>query len=299
MDKCSSFLADTCTKKLIGLLESIGSSIEDKSVYKNTLKYHILNDPFISIEIESNQSFSIFENSAGTIATNSKAIAEARIADYLLGVARVRRQYKDLLQLKSSNINNAWLLVSTYYCAYFACVELGKLFDRIPLSFDSSDIQIFKNKATGSAYSQFFDNISGNYNFSGTIRADKLVFNSIGKKPHVVAWDNLIYILKKVFKGKDWLEAKYYISILEKDELSPSVIRNIWNYKRSDYFGTTGDKIGAEFRKLVSNNVGANNWMVKKQNHIEDYDPCIIPVLCELVATSIIESKERILNILV
>lgn len=291
MNKCTQTISDRCTQILAGYVTCGKFTLSDKLSFSSTLKFSIINDPFISIDIDSPTEFSISESVGGYILSNSSAIAEARIADFLLGAGRVQRQYDDILRMKANGTNTAWLLVSTYYCAYFSCIEICKLFDRISMSFEQDDISDMMIKATGPYHAQFFS--SGNTNFVGSEYAGKIVFRSVGAKPHTAAWDNVLYSVRKIFSKKSWPEADRYIDILSNNAYSPSRIRNSWNYKRSDYFGSTGDEIGIEFKKLIGNSGGATSWLNRKFPKIDIQDPCIVAVLCEAMAPAVIEAARR------
>jgi hypothetical protein len=291
MDRCTQTLADKCVAALAALTEVSALVSHDKLNYNASFKNLVLSDPFISVEIDSPSSFSVFQLEGGMISSNSSAIASARVSDFLMGAIRVKRQYEDLEKMKLAGTGAAWLLVSSYYCAFYACIEISKLFDRIPMSFENDDLKMLSYKATGADHAAFFE--LKNNNFVGHLRAGKIVFQSIGAKPHALAWDNILIALKKVFEKKEWLEANKYQLLLSEAEYSPSKIRNTWNYKRSDYYGQYGDSFGAEFRKLIGNPSGAQAWLARRAPHIQALDPCIVIVLCEFLSVAVINAAQR------
>ncbi|HEY6096104.1 MAG TPA: hypothetical protein VIU93_14235 [Gallionellaceae bacterium] len=256
----------------------------------------MLNDPLISIEINDESEFALFELHGGILAPNSAALSEARVSDFLLGATRVKKQYETLVQMKDAGASSAWLLVSAYYCAFFACIEISKLFNRMSFGLDSDDIESLKSKASGSQYVSFFE--KNHSNFVGFERAGKLVFRAIGSKPHVAAWDNGLYSLKQIFSSKGWPEVNQCIAILESADHSPSKIRNVWNYKRSDYYGASGEQLALEFKKLVGNLDGSGKWLARNVSQIGALDPCIIPALCEPLAAAVINASHRAGNLL-
>ncbi|WP_143474192.1 hypothetical protein [Limnohabitans sp. JirII-31] len=259
--------------------------------FNGSLKYLMLCDPSISVVITGASSFEIYESSLGMIVPNGPAISQARLSDFLLGVTRVRKQYEDVLRLKACGASAAWLLVSTYYCAYFACVELGKIMNRIPMSLEDSDLYSLACKAVGTDHAAFF--AAKHTNFVGSEHAGKLIFRSIGTKPHQAAWENALYVLRQVLGGKGWTDANYYIDLLENAELSPSRIRNTWNYRRPDYFGNSGERQASEFKKLVGNSPGATEWLKRTKGLVAPLDPCIVAVFCEALASAISDAGHR------
>lgn len=291
MNRCSQVLADKCTTTLAGFIRSSGAIKIDHLTFNGSLKYLMLCDPSISVVITGASSFEIYESSLGMIVPNGPAISQARLSDFLLGVTRVRKQYEDVLRLKACGASAAWLLVSTYYCAYFACVELGKIMNRIPMSLEDSDLYSLACKAVGTDHAAFF--AAKHTNFVGSEHAGKLIFRSIGTKPHQAAWENALYVLRQVLGGKGWTDANYYIDLLENAELSPSRIRNTWNYRRPDYFGNSGERQASEFKKLVGNSPGATEWLKRTKGLVAPLDPCIVAVFCEALASAISDAGHR------
>lgn len=301
MDKCTQTISDKCTQVLAGYVGTSNIVVSDKLSFSSSLKYSILNDPGISVDVESASEFSIYENQQGLIVPNSAIVAEARVADFLLGAARVRKQYEDLARMKDSGTSAAWLLVSTYYCAYFSCVEIGKLFNRISISFEKSDFQSLAAKSSGVHHKELFsaENLSSeNLNFVGGDYAGKIKFRSIGARPHSAAWSNILYAMKAIFAKKVWPESERLIGLLANDQVSPSRIRNDWNYKRSDYFGSSGEVNGAEFKKLIGNNGAAVSWMARRYQSLSASDPCIVAFLCESLAPAVIDAAQKIRGVI-
>lgn len=294
-NRCAQALEDKCTSLLAKHIENSRSLCLGSPTYRHSLKYLLLNDRIISVEINDPCEFEAFEFHGGMIAANGPALSEARVSDFVLGARRVKAQYEAVLKMKKSGVNSAWLLVSAYYCAFFASLEISKLFNRISLSLDSDDIDALRAKATGERHADFFT--AGASNFVGYERAGKLIFKSIGTKPHVAAWENCRHVLKQVLSHRDWPEAKRYLCILTDDKYSPSRIRNLWNYKRSDYYGDAGEHMGDSFKKLIGNPIGSSHWIMGKTTRIDELDPCIIPVLCEPLTAAVVESAKRAISL--
>ncbi|QKM51741.1 hypothetical protein B7760_05819 (plasmid) [Burkholderia glumae] len=197
--------------------------------------------------------------------------------------------------MKAGGANSAWLLVTAYYCAFFSCIEICKLLDRISFSLDDNDIATLSYKAIGPHRAQFFSGTQKN--FVGTQYAGMLRFRSVGAKPHKAAWENVRIVFSQIFSSKGWVDANRYIQILSDDEYSPSRIRNIWNYARSDYYGETGESIAENFTKLIGNPRGAFGWLVSRQQKLDSLDPSIIAVLCESLAAAVLNASERAGNL--
>lgn len=296
MSRCGGVIEDCCVRKLIEQLElasSEGVNFDSLS-YKDCLKYTILNDPIVRVDIVSSSQFEVYEFAGGVINSPSGTLAAARICDFLLGATRVRRQYEDLCFMSTGTASSAWLLVTAYYCAFFASVELSKVFGRYSLGLDLSDLEVLKYKAVGSGCAEFFG--ADNRNFVGVERAGKLVFSSSGDRPHVEAWRNCGRIFRSALHGKGWPEVVRYIDLVNREGGTPSHVRNAWNYKQVDYFGDLGERLGKDFRKLVGSPVGADSWLLDRRGKIALLDPCIIPVVCELLSGVVINAEDRLRN---
>lgn len=291
MDRCSQIIADKCTSLLADLIKNSNPISLDRLTFGASLKYLILNDPNITVEITSRNSFDVYESQHGLIVANGPALSQARLSDFFLGSSRVRKQYEAVIKLRDSGGPTAWLLVSAYYCAFFACIELCKLLNRTSFSMEGDDIDTLRTKAIGPFHAQFFSD--ANTNFVGIEYAGKLQFHSSGAKPHAAAWDNAQLALRSLYSAKAWPEANRLLELLSDAEYSPSRIRNSWNYKRSDYFGSLGETKGKEFRKLVGNPEGASAWLARGRGRLNSQEPCIIAVLCEALSAAVIDAARR------
>lgn len=291
MDRCSQLIADKCTALLAGLIQQSHPVALDRLSFGTSLKYLILNDPNISVEITSPTSFDAYESQLGLVIANGPALSQARISDFFLGATRVRKQYEAVLKLRDSGAPTAWLLVSAYYCAFFACIELCKLLNRVSFGIEGEDLKILQTKSTGPFHAQFFATPPNN--FVGIEYAGKLQFRSSGAKPHSAAWDSARIALKTLYDRKGWPDANRLLELLGGAEYSPNLIRNNWNYKRSDYFGNPGETQGREFKKLIGNPEGAAAWLAQKRGRLSAQEPCIIAVLCESLSAAVMDAASR------
>lgn len=291
VDRCSQLISDRCTSLLANLIQKSYPVTLDKLSFRTSLKYFIINDPSISVEITSPTSFEIYESHHGLIIADGPSLSQARISDFFLGSLRVSKQYDAVLKLKNAGAPAAWLLISAYYCAFFSCIEICKLLNRVSFSMEDDDIKTLRIKATGKSHAQFFT--APPHNFIGIEYAGKIQFRSSGTKPHATAWDSARLALQDIYSSKGWPDADKLLKILNDSEYSPSKIRNTWNYKRSDFFGTIGETNCVELRKLIGNPEGAAAWLARNRGRIDAQDPCIIAVLCELLSAAVIDAAHR------
>jgi len=291
VDRCSQFIADRCTSLIADLVQQSHPNALNRLSFSTSLKYLVLNDPNISVEITSPTSFDVYESQHGLVIANGPALSQARLSDFFLGSTRVRKQYEAVLKLKDAGAPTAWLLISAYYCAFFACIELCKLLNRVSFGMEDDDLATLRTKAIGPFHAQFF--AAAPNNFVGVEYAGKLQFRSSGAKPHTAAWDSAQFALRNLYAPKAWPDANRLLDLLSDADYSPSRIRNTWNYKRSDYFGSLGEAKGLEFKKLVGNPEGAAAWLARGRGRLNAQEPCIIAVLCEALAAAVIDAARR------
>lgn len=291
MNRCAQVLADSCTAELAKFIENSQPIQIDRLTFNASLKYLLLNDAEISIEISSPTIFQAYEADQDIVIPNGPAISHARLSDFLLGANRVRKQYETVLKLRDSGAATAWVLVSAYYCAYFACIEICKLANRIAISFEADELDTLRLRTGGPHHAKFFE--GGQTNFVGRVSGGKIIFTPAGTKPHSAAWENAQYALKQILGEKGWPDANYHIALLTNPDCSPSRIRNTWNYRRADYFGQTGENRASEFRKLVGNSDGATAWLKRTGGRIQPLDPCIVAVLCETLASAVSDAGRK------
>lgn len=293
MRRASQLLSDLCVKRLADAKEKTSlESLKSTPSYKSSFKYSLLHETQIKVEINSATSFSIFEGETDLPTVDGEAILEARFTDFLLSANRVKIQYQDLIKAKESHSSSAWLLVTAYYCGFYACIELLKIVNRIPLGLDIEDLSTLQPRATGTSKAAFFDGKP--LNFIGQNYANKIVFESSGSKPHQYAWSQLNSLLKEVFHGKDWQEVEALRMILSDPLLNPSKIRNNWNYKRADYYGSAGERFGVQTRKLIGNLPSATDWIIQNGTSAAQDDSSRIVAICEILTRAVIDAHDRI-----
>jgi hypothetical protein len=291
VNRCSQVIADKCTALIANHISQSQPFTLDRLSFGASLKYLVLHDPSITIEITSPTSFDIYESQHGLVVANGPALSQARLADFFLGSTRVRKQYDAVLKLRDSGAPTAWLLISAYYCAFFACIEICKLLNRVSFGLEEDDIATLQIKSIGPSHAQFF--AAAPNNFVGVEYAGKLQFRSSGAKPHSAAWESALLALRSLYAPKGWSDANLLLEILSNPDYSPSRIRNAWNYKRTDYFGTLGETKGAEFKKLIGNSNSVAGWLTRNRGRLDVQEPCIIAVLCELLSTAVTDAARR------
>lgn len=290
-------LEDNCVAAIASLAEISQRTDYSRITYNDGLKYSILFDPLVEVTAETSTSFSISERIDGNLIIDGPSICEGRLVDFVLGAKRVKAQYENLLASKNSNVNTGWLIVTSYYSAFFAAIEMARLHGLLPMSLAADDVAQLLSKITGpETLIQQFSN-SPPQNFIGEICGNKIIFRSSGAKPHVAAWDQVRkHVLKGVVDKTGWIEAAILMYFLsgERNWKHPSDLRNEWNYKRADLF--TKNSRGIQFRKLIGNADGGQKWLAQIKHADEESQISILAALTETLCTPITKSLERVRN---
>lgn len=291
------YLQNICTKKIAELLEHTNRKNFGKLAYIDGLKYAILNEPSINIEVISNTSFAIYEGTSILPDINGHILAEARICEFVMGARRVASQYSNVEKALKSSISSPWLIVTAYYCSFFAVNEISRMLDRIPIGLDPTDLESLRTRLTGDeAIIQQFTATSSN-NFIGKPRNGKIVFSSVGEKPHAAAWASAKAIMKEIATSKAWPELTKYIKLFDGDQWKvPSQTRHDWNYKNADYFSAKGELTATTFRKLLCNTKGAAHWFKDAKPTDAASNAAAIAVICELFSKAVISSHRALFD---
>lgn len=293
--KLIGYLEDNCVATIASLAECSSRTDYSRVTFNDGLKSSILHDTLVEVLVESPTSFSISERIDGDLILSGPSISEGRLVDFVLGAKRVKAQHDNLLASRNSNINTGWLIVTAYYSAFFAAIEIARLYGYFPMSLAVDDVAYLETKLTGSAdlVQQFSNSIPRN--FVGEVSGNKIIFRSSGDKPHVAAWDQVRkHVLKDVVDSMGWVEAAILMCFLSGDRSwkNPSELRNEWNYKRADLFAKTSR--GIQFRKLIGNADGGQKWLAQTKHADDENQISILAALTETLCTPIKNSLERV-----
>ena len=289
-------LTDKCTSRFTRLVDASGQTDFRQTRGNFRLKEAIISDPLIRVEINSATSFSVYEQDASGEKCCGPIISTSVIEDFIIGCRRVNAQSRGLLAAKSAGVSIAWLLVTAYYCAFFSSIEISRLFGRISVHLDDSDLSALMRKCKlGGVADDFFKHPI--QNFTGKMDEQKITFSSAGQKPHAFVWSNFGVVLKEVYKERGWIDAQNIIAIVTGERTpNPSAIRNEWNYKFADRFGPAGENMGRSFSKLLGNKDGISSWLKNTdwQKRGDEGIADSIAALCETSSAAVIDTYSRI-----
>jgi hypothetical protein len=219
------------------------------------------------VEIKSHHSFEIL--------ITKHQFAECLYTDFYYGYERILKQNHCLpVLLKENNTPTAWSLVTAYYSAFFAAIEIGKILGRLNTYLEQRHCSQIQGHSNNSFQGKLE---AGNY--LGTARLDThqgyvmIRFNSSGERPHLMAWKNLSDMFP-ISEGKNLSSArqqqiKLFKEIISNDSKSrwptPSEVRNQWNYTNANYYGSLGEEYADVFAKQALSKRSCYSWAANKR----------------------------------
>ena len=230
-----------------------------------TLKSAILNGN-VDVEIKRNNSFEV------TIIDH--LFIECLYTDFSYGYERISKQNNCLsVLLKENNTPRAWSLVTAYYSAFFAAIEICKILGRFNTYLEKSHC----SKIQGNSSNSFAGRLeAGNYLGAaslGSYQGDVIIrFNSSGERPHQMAWKNLSDMFpseRKNLSSARQQQIKLFKEIISNDPSSrwptPSEVRNQWNYTNANYYGSLGEEYAEVFAKQALSKNACYSWAANKR----------------------------------
>jgi hypothetical protein len=250
------------------------------------------------IDIKSQNSFEV--------TMTDSLFAECIYADFYYGYERILKQNHCLhVLLKEANTPAAWCLVTAYYSAFFAAIEIGKILGRISTYIDQSDARRIQYRSGGAFLS---DLEFGNY--LGGVRLDAhkgyvmVRFSRHGERPHQQAWQNLSVLFPNEVKNLSSArqkQIKLFKEIISNDPNSrwptPSEIRNQWNYTNANYYGSLGERNASIFCKNAQSNSSCYSWATTKRLQPDEKNTAASVAFVNTVLLDVVENiKPKILG---
>jgi hypothetical protein len=231
-----------------------------------TLKSTIING-HADVDIKSHHSFEV--------SITKQQFSECLYTDFYYGYERILKQNNCLpVLLKENNTPTAWALVTAYYSAFFAAIEIGKILGRLNTYLEQSHCSQIQGNSSHSFQGKLD---AGNY--LGSARLDThqgyvmIRFNSSGERPHLMAWKNLSEMFS-ISEGRSLSstrqqQVKLFKEIISNDSKSrwptPSEVRNQWNYSKTNYYGSLGEEYANVFAKQALSKKACYSWAANKR----------------------------------
>ena len=243
--------------KISDMISLAGDLTPEEIMIHDGLKTHIIEDPYTSISISSEDSFKV--------EVVPVDISAAILRDYYYGYLRANQQWSSTKELLKNDNHIAWAVVTSYYCAFFCAIEILRLQGKFLISLAKEDSEKLFSRATGIGKPAF---LSKNHTgFVGTISKDftSIEFKANGAKPHQFAWIQMSHTTFPAFpkRTSDWIELERLKRMCKGDKSweFPSDIRNRWNYRDANFFSSQGKKSAFPFLKILTGKDSATGWI--------------------------------------
>lgn len=242
----------------------------------NTLKYTILEDPLVSINIYSKNAFHV--------QLNTTDFYEVLANTFYYNYSRFNEQNKQIQYLLQSE-SSAWLLTTIYYSCFFAANEINNLHGIFNFSLTNDEKKKLIQKNISTLHDEVKDFLTNGPNhFKGTVKVIKqsntiqISFQSGGGKPHELTWTNLSEVLKFGKRDRELglnqrMRIKNILSNAHKWK-RPNQIRNEWNYAKPELYMDEGkiykNTIIQYLDKFTETNKWANKILSDRKNINDD-----------------------------
>lgn len=240
------------------------------------VKSVILNGSGVDVVVLNKNSF--------RVSVQSERYYESIVSDYHFSFQKVSRQRDSLELMLGNNSPSAWALVTAYYQAFYAAIQISRLSGLYNMSFDSLQIDMLNNaNESNSRLEQ-----SGLYLGSGTyLDTDSnsiiIKFCRSRVKPHQLAWVNVSNMLKnsevcRRAEGTRLFRIARFKEIVDGKANgiwpTPSTLRNDWNYSLVNSYDTASDIKAKKLKYILQRKEfdRAKSWCDQKKRDIGDED---------------------------
>ncbi|MDD4871351.1 MAG: hypothetical protein PHR77_12400 [Kiritimatiellae bacterium] len=169
------------------------------------------------------------------------------------------------------SVPTPWVVVSSYYAAFFTAVELLRAAGVWFTFLDKADV----STVTASATNTPPVSLSPGLYLGRTSRANsgdshRIRFARESGSSHQHIWQQLGHVLLARVSPNDTQEQfeldmfSRFLGHGKRSWNNPSETRNEWNYQRPELYGICGDREGLEFRKIVKTPKSASAWASNK-----------------------------------
>ncbi|TVL98791.1 MAG: hypothetical protein CV087_20420 [Candidatus Brocadia sp. WS118] len=271
-------------------------SFSRKSVEKEITVHHTFKELIIS---GSGVHVSILDKKLFEVKLSSDLYSKALSADYFFSKQKTSNHFKCINSFTDPALPLSWLVVTLYYSCFFSAVEILRLCGVYSSYFNKEDCSEFTNLSIKGGQLE-----PGNY--YGSVSTDqgyiKITFRRSNLGSHELVWDSIKSIfgsfdLNKI-PGKK-LNKINFINDVFKEKLDldyPNVVRNCWNYSKSNSYDPIFDRKYGKFRSCLSDKSHALNLDVNhKKNEKELNELLFIWILNIVIQGSLDNVSNRIL----
>tara|TARA_R110002096_G_scaffold61399_3_gene152596 strand:- start:8424 stop:9320 length:897 start_codon:yes stop_codon:yes gene_type:complete len=231
--------------------------------------------------------FNVVDNFTFTVSIQDENYYRALTADFNYSLTRIKRQ-KDTLEylLIKKSLPSAWMIVTSYYLAFYSAIEILRLSGRHNFYFNDNDIKDINS------YSQTTSKLTGmgvylcnNINSNSSSGEVSLRFRKDGSRPHDITWSCISTIMgpRSTIKCLTNIEERkitlLFKDIIDKNNqawMSPNNIRNKWNYSKAEYYSIENDYIANSMKSILASDDYdvAKKWARNRFSTIDESSFC-------------------------
>ena len=297
MNSSDTNFSEKITQKILSHLTNIG--------YRSEKLTYSLNKTFSmkSVLSDSQSDIHITETNTFLAKLDKRLYSECLQRDFAYGSLRVRSLCAWLRNQESSDLPSAWLLVSSYYAAFFIANEILRAGGRFIVYLDQSQLCAISDKAPSCPFSLNKGTWCGKAS-EGDPGEVKIRFNIRNGGHHEQVWIELTDMLSKAKDGMSTAgkaSMDRFLQFLGENSArwpSPSVVRNEWNYSMPEFFGSVGESLAKEFRKRNGKVDLTLNWAKEKRIHLSEANEASGINYCVIMLNIIYDKlNARVLNV--
>mgnify|MGYP003600593984 CR=1 FL=1 len=213
--------------------------------------------------------YSIENNQCFSIEVKTEDYSNALISDYYNCNNRIIEQKNNIKNLIDTDSQVAWILISMYYCNFYAANEISKLYGNFIVNFSKEDMESILFQSQYNNPCEFISSLQNYNSFRLEVAQSDyegftlLKFEKSSPKPQQAVWSNLDSIIRNLPVSDTLLHHHQLLQKIlnsKKGWDNPSRTRNEWNYTNANYYGEKGDRLGDQFKKIMTSASSAFSW---------------------------------------
>ncbi|MDO4694760.1 MAG: hypothetical protein Q4A62_09130 [Eikenella sp.] len=193
--------------------------------------------------------------------------------DFFYNYKRIQNHKLNLTALlENKKTHPAWIIVTAYYACYYMALDLNRLMGNFLITFQERELNEIFNEIKFDNHIPL-NNPASSFNARVSINTDneiEIKFSIASGKSHLLVWNymNDNFFKKDDRKHSNYLtEMEYVSSILTGRNrwISPSQVRNKWNYQEPNLYDENGITLSKSFLANLENNKKAYKWIQRRK----------------------------------
>jgi hypothetical protein len=207
---------------------------------------------------------------------------ESLASDYYFSLQKVTRQRESLKLMLENDSSGAWVLVTAYYHAFYAAIQVSRLSGLYNMSIDSDQMGMLNSFSESSkSLTQMGAYLGGGTYLDTASNSIVIKFAKNGVKPHELTWSNISGSLKnsevaKRAAGQRLARIAFFREIIDRNPHgawpTPSKLRNDWNYSIVNAYDKSSDTKAKKMKYILQEKEfdRAKSWCDRKKRDVGD-----------------------------